>query len=177
MRRSNLDTCGKLLLKIKIKLESVVNLVIGYVVEAAVYLLYLSVVYYSEHLVDEMYSPVKHHSAAVLLVASPVTGNTARTLYSGFNSEYVSKLTRGVNLLHHQIVAIPTAILVYGKQFSRTVRRFYHFLKLKVVKTNGFLTYNVLPCLHCLNGNRQMALVGNGNCYYINAFVGQHVFK
>ena len=75
VRCADLNACVKTALKVEVELEAVVHFIVGYVLKSAEDAFNPAVVNYAEHLVDEMDAPVIKHSAAVLLVASPVAGD------------------------------------------------------------------------------------------------------
>ena len=177
MGGANLDPCGEVALKVQIQLEAVVHLVVGDVVATAVKAFHLAVVHDAHHLVDQMHAPVKNHTAAVLLVTSPVTGNTTGALDSRLYAEHLAQLSRRIDLLHHQVIAVPTAVLVCRKQPTGAVGGVDHLLQILMVQGHGLFADDVFAGFHCLNGERHMQFVRNGEGENVHRFVRQDGFK
>src|SRR5699024_9172290 len=83
---TDFDAVNQTALKGDIHLEAVVNLLIGYMVHSCVNRSNL-LRNHHKHLVNQMYAPVQHHAAAICLALSPVTGNSAETMYTGLDIE------------------------------------------------------------------------------------------
>ena len=75
--RSHLDKSNRTAFEGYGKIATVVNLLVGYVGNGTVYRVYLLAPVCKHKLVDKMNTPVKYHSAAVLLRASPIGRNTS----------------------------------------------------------------------------------------------------
>ena len=173
---ADLNMTHKSALKEQVELEAVVHLVIGQVVATAVYLFNLAIVGDSNHLVDQMYAPVKDHAAAVLLLGTPVAGNTAGAVIAGFNGEHVAQLSAAVKLLHHQIVHVPTAVLMGGEEAIVFMRGINDLLQIGGGECDGLFADNVLAAGHCLDGKGVVKLIGDGDDHNVHRGVRKNLF-
>ena len=79
-----------------------------------------------KHLVDKMHAPVKYHTAAVRLVAAPVTRYTARTVYARLYVYDIADASACDYLLNAEIVNVPAPVLMYGENFACLFGCSYH---------------------------------------------------
>ena len=137
----------------------------------------LLVVHDTEHLVDQMYAPVVDHTAAMLLLAAPVTGNAARALVARLNRGNLAESARAIRLTGHQIVAVKATVLVCGKELACTLCLFADLLQLLAIKRNRLFGNNVLSRAKSLDRKRLVKLVRNGERNEIYAGIAAAVNK
>ena len=79
-----------------------------------------------EHLVYEMYTPVKNHTAAMFLFASPITGNAPRAMNARLYAQRFTDVSAFNQLLYSKKIHIPASVLVNCKQLVRILCSSYH---------------------------------------------------
>ena len=103
-----------------------------------------------QHLVQNMYAPIKHHTAALRLSTAPISRYSTGAVYPGFDAEYISQHTFIINFLHRQEIFIPTAILMNRKKFSVLICCINHLLQIGARQRNRFFGNYIFSRLHCL---------------------------
>ena len=110
-------------------------------------------------LIDQMYAPVEQHAAARFTHTAPVAGNAFAALHAGFD---VKRLSDGAvldQLLDHQEILVPAAVLVHGELPSRLLGNGDNLLQLGRVHHHGLFADHVLARPHGLDGQRLVEVV------------------
>ncbi len=162
---------------IHIHLKTVIDFGVGEVVATAIYRQQFAVGDYVDYLVDEVDAPVEHHAAAVFFLFAPVAGNAERTVDARLDGIDVAEVAALIYVAHDEEFAVPTAVLMNGKEFAGALRCGDHFFKIGRAESDGFFTDDVFAGLKSGYAKRLVKIVWDGKSYDVDFGVGQNRFK
>ena len=157
--------------------KPVIHQLIRHICQRGIHCIQLHTGEEQQRLIQQMHAPVQHHAAAVFLFLAPVSRNPPGTMHSGFQTENFSQTALVQYLFHREKVLVPAAVLMHCQKLSRSRRRVYHLLQIVGAQRHRLLRHHILSCLHSLNGDAFMHVIGSGDQHQIHRLIRQKILQ
>lgn len=132
---------------------------------------------HAQQLVDQMNPPVVEHAAACHRVSPPAEANAPLAVNAGLDGGDISDFSALHGLTGHEIIFIPTAVLMNGKNAACLFGSGNDLFQLIRIHGDGFFAHNVFSGLQAGNGQLGMDVIGRADEDQRNALVRQKILQ